>query len=96
MFAAVCMDLHVYQVMYHVVPVFLLCPPVLLLPAAYAVHTQAAVAAGQADIGLGSDTGGSVRVPASFCGLFGIRPSHGRISLQHARPLAASFDTCGW
>jgi amidase len=57
---------------------------------------QAAVAAGQADIGLGSDTGGSVRVPASFCGLFGLRPTHGRILLAHARPLAASYDTCGW
>ncbi|KAF6252554.1 amidase signature domain-containing protein [Scenedesmus sp. NREL 46B-D3] len=56
----------------------------------------AAVAAGQADIGLGSDTGGSVRVPASFCGLFGLRPTHGRVSLAHARPLAASYDTCGW
>lgn len=57
---------------------------------------QAAVAGGQADIGLGSDTGGSMRVPASYCGLYGIRPTWGRISLEHACPLAPSFDTAGW
>jgi amidase len=57
---------------------------------------QAAVAGHQADIGLGSDTGGSVRVPASFCGLYGFRPSHGRISLTAACPLAPSLDTVGW
>lgn len=57
---------------------------------------QAAVAGKQADIGLGSDTGGSVRVPASYCGLYGIRPTWGRISLERACPLAPSFDTVGW
>ncbi|WIA21528.1 hypothetical protein OEZ85_000727 [Tetradesmus obliquus] len=66
------------------------------LTAVFSAHDWAAVAAGQAYIGLGSDTGGSVRVPGSFCGLFGLRPTHGRISLEHARPLAASYDTCGW
>eukprot|EP01025_Chloroclados_australasicus_P028850 TRINITY_DN2862_c0_g1_i3.p1 TRINITY_DN2862_c0_g1~~TRINITY_DN2862_c0_g1_i3.p1 ORF type:complete len:470 (-),score=58.31 TRINITY_DN2862_c0_g1_i3:298-1602(-) len=54
------------------------------------------VGSGQADIGLGSDTAGSVRVPASFCGIWGFRPTHGQISLQGARPLAPSFDTVGW
>jgi len=54
------------------------------------------VASKQADFALGTDTGGSVRVPASFCGLYGIRPSHGRVSLDGIMPLAPSLDTCGW
>ena len=58
--------------------------------------SMAAVAGRLADIGLGSDTGGSVRAPASYGGLFGIRPSHGRLSLKRAWPLAESFDTPGW
>jgi amidase len=58
--------------------------------------SMAAVAGRLADIGLGSDTGGSIRAPASYGGLFGIRPSHGRLSLKRAWPLAESFDTPGW
>lgn len=58
--------------------------------------SMAAVAGRLADIGLGSDTGGSVRAPASYGGLFGIRPSHGRLSLKRVWPLAESFDTPGW
>jgi amidase len=55
-----------------------------------------AVALGLADIGLGSDTGGSIRVPASHCGLYGLRPTHGAVSVAGVLPLAPSFDTVGW
>lgn len=58
--------------------------------------SAAAVAGGLADIATGSDTGGSVRAPASFCGLIGLRTTHGLISLDGAMPLARSFDTFGW
>lgn len=54
------------------------------------------VAAGEADIGLGTDTGGSIRVPASYQGLFGIRPTYGTLSLADMVPLAPRFDTVGW
>ena len=47
------------------------------------------------DFALGTDTGGSVRAPASHCGLVGLRPTHGRVSLQGALDLSPSFDTCG-
>ena len=55
----------------------------------------AAVAAGLADLGLGTDTGGSVRAPAAACGLYGLRPTHGLISAEGVLPLAPSFDTAG-
>ncbi len=58
--------------------------------------SAAAVAGGLCDFALGSDTGGSVRVPASYCGLFGLRPTHGRVPLIGVVPLAPSFDTVGW
>jgi amidase len=58
--------------------------------------SASAVAGGLADIATGSDTGGSIRAPASFCGLIGLRVTHGRISLDGAMPLAPSFDTFGW
>jgi Asp-tRNA(Asn)/Glu-tRNA(Gln) amidotransferase A subunit family amidase len=58
--------------------------------------SAAAVAAGLADVGLGTDTGGSVRVPASYCGLYGIRPSHGLITTAGLIGLAPRFDTVGW
>ena len=48
------------------------------------------------DFALGTDTGGSVRAPANHCGLYGLRPTHGRVSLEGALDLAPSFDTCGW
>jgi amidase len=58
--------------------------------------SASAVAAGVVDFAVGSDTGGSVRLPASFCGILGMRPTHGRIPLDGVCPLAPSFDTCGW
>ena len=58
--------------------------------------SAAAVAAGLCDTALGTDTGGSVRVPASFCGLYGIRPTHGRLPLAGMLPQAPGSDTTGW
>ena len=58
--------------------------------------SAAAVAHGLVDFSLGTDTGGSVRAPASNCGIFGLRPSHGHVSLSGVHALAPSFDTCGW
>lgn len=58
--------------------------------------SAAAVAAGLADIAVGSDTGGSIRAPASFCGLLGLRTTHGLISLDGTMKLAPSLDTFGW
>ncbi|HWI12737.1 MAG TPA: amidase family protein, partial [Burkholderiales bacterium] len=66
------------------------------IPGGSSSGSAAAVAAGLVDFALGSDTGGSVRAPASFCGIYGIRPTHGRVSLRGACPLAATFDTAGW
>jgi amidase len=58
--------------------------------------SASAVSNGLCELALGTDTGGSVRAPASHCGLYGLRPTHGRIGLQGTLDLAPSFDTCGW
>lgn len=65
------------------------------IPGGSSSGTAVAVASKLADVGLGGDTGGSVRIPASFCGLYGIRPTHGRIDITGSCPLAPSFDTGG-
>ena len=58
--------------------------------------SAAAVAGKLVHIAVGSDTGGSIRAPAIFCGLIGLRTTHGRIPLEGAMPLAPSLDTFGW
>ena len=66
------------------------------VPGGSSSGSAVAVASGLVDFAIGSDTGGSVRAPASFCGTYGIRPTHGRIALDGVAPLAPVFDTCGW
>src|SRR5438445_3622587 len=66
------------------------------VPGGSSSGSAAAVAGGLVDFALGTDTGGSVRIPASFCGTYGIRPSHGRLSLAGVLGQAPSFDTEGW
>ncbi|CAI5512801.1 unnamed protein product [Closterium sp. Naga37s-1] len=64
-------------------------------PSCTAPHPLA-VAAGLVDFALGSDTAGSVRIPANHCGVWGIRTSHARLPLTGAQPLQPSMDTVGW
>ena len=66
------------------------------IPGGSSSGSAAATAGKLVDFALGSDTGGSVRAPASFCGVYGIRPTHRRVSLEGACALAKSFDTAGW
>jgi len=66
------------------------------VPGGSSSGSAAAVAAGLCDTALGTDTGGSVRVPSSFCGLYGIRPTHGRVNVAGMMPQAPSSDTTGW
>lgn len=66
------------------------------VPGGSSSGSAAAVALGLADIGLGTDTGGSIRVPAAYQGLWGIRTTHGAVSHEGVHGLAPSFDTVGW
>ena len=66
------------------------------IPGGSSSGSAAAVAGNLVDFALGTDTGGSVRLPAGNCGIYGFRPTHGRIPNDHVVPLAPSFDTVGW
>ncbi|ROU03683.1 amidase [Histidinibacterium lentulum] len=66
------------------------------LPGGSSSGSASAVAAGLCDVALGTDTGGSVRVPASFCGIYGLRTGWGRVPATGVVPLAPRFDTVGW
>lgn len=66
------------------------------VPGGSSSGSASAVAAGLCDFALGTDTGGSIRVPASFCGLYGIRTTYGRITTAGVMPMAPSFDAVGW
>ncbi|MFT4009597.1 MAG: DUF3225 domain-containing protein [Nocardioidaceae bacterium] len=66
------------------------------LPGGSSSGSASAVSLGHATIGLGTDTGGSIRVPAAYQGLFGIRTTHGALPTTGLLPLAPSFDTVGW
>ena len=66
------------------------------VPGGSSSGSASAVAGGVCDFALGTDSGGSVRVPASFCGLYGIRPTHGRIDFTGITVQSPSADTCGW
>lgn len=66
------------------------------VPGGSSSGSASAVAQALCDTAVGTDTGGSVRVPASFCGLYGIRPTHGRVPVGGMLPQAPSSDTTGW
>ena len=66
------------------------------VPGGSSSGSAAAVAADLCDFALGTDTGGSVRIPASYCGILGIRTTHGLVSAKGVVPLMPSFDTVGW
>ena len=66
------------------------------IPGGSSSGSASAVALDLVDVALGTDCGGSIRLPSSFCGLFGLRPTHGRVATDGLVPLARSFDTVGW
>jgi amidase len=66
------------------------------LPGGSSSGSASAVASGACDFALGSDTGGSVRIPAALNGLYGLRPTHNRIDLSGVQAMAPSFDVPGW
>ncbi|WP_077623651.1 amidase [Sediminibacillus massiliensis] len=67
-----------------------------LIPGGSSSGSASAAAGDLVDFALGTDTGGSVRIPSAYCGLYGIRPTHGLVDIEGVIPLAESFDTVGW
>ena len=66
------------------------------IPGGSSSGSASAVAGGLVDFALGTDTAGSMRIPASYCGVYGIRTTHGAIPLEGVHPMAQSFDAAGW
>ena len=66
------------------------------IPGGSSSGSAVAVAARLVDFAIGTDTGGSVRIPSSYCGIYGFRPTHDAVSLEGCIPLSKSFDTVGW
>lgn len=66
------------------------------IPGGSSSGSAVAVAAGAVDFALGTDTGGSIRVPSAYCGIYGFRPTHDVIPMDGVIPLAPSYDTIGW
>lgn len=66
------------------------------IPGGSSSGSAVVVAAGLADFAIGTDTGGSVRIPSSYCGIYGFRPTHGRVAIEGVIPLSVTFDTVGW
>ncbi|NGZ74444.1 amidase family protein [Saccharibacillus alkalitolerans] len=66
------------------------------IPGGSSSGSAVAAAAGLVDFAVGTDTGGSVRIPSSYCGIYGFRPTHGAVCADGVVPLARSFDTVGW
>ena len=66
------------------------------IPGGSSSGSASAVAGELVDFALGTDTAGSMRIPASYCGIYGFRPTHGAVSLEGVHPMAPSFDVAGW
>lgn len=66
------------------------------IPGGSSSGSAVAVAGEMVDFALGTDTGGSVRIPSSYCGIVGFRPTHDAVDIQGVIPLAKTFDTVGW
>lgn len=66
------------------------------IPGGSSSGSASSVSCGFVDFAVGTDTAGSIRVPASYCGIYGFRPTYGAVNIEGAIPLGQSFDTVGW